>query len=307
MSAKVFLPGALILAVLGTAPVRAQMNPMTPMTPMGEPANDKDKADEKKDDKDKNKPLPNILTPPATPSQTVGWISPWIAYSRPDCCDTCTTGPILSEYYFRTGISLPVATGILHEALQGGWMNSVGGRSLFFNKSSTAAWTADVGLSFTYNNGNLGGLLFDQRVNFNAQNPDTLRIEFGQVDVPVSIRGYQRVSLNLAAGREWYLFQAANCPGRHWRIGADTGGRYGASRVELNDYGQIVAAARTDTPDDDANAKIDYRRLYDVFGAWFVSLHTDVEIPFNCCCVFTGGFRAEWNYNWSDVDRKSVV
>lgn len=312
MSAKVFLPGALILAVLGPASARAQMNPMppgaptTPMTPMGEPASavpDDAAKDDAKKDNAKN-PLPNIVTPPPTPSQTVGWISPWIAYSRPDCCDTTySTGPILSEYYYRTGISMPVATGILHESLQAGWINSVGGRSLFFNKGCTAAWTADVGLSYTYNNGNKGGLLFDQRVNFNrlVQNPDNpgqLINQFGQVDVPVSIRGYHRASVNLGLGREWYLLQPANCAGRHWRIGFDTGGRYGASQVELNDYGQIVD---TDDLINDENARIDHRRLYDVFGAWFVSAHTDVEIPFNCCCAFIGGFRAEWNYNWSDA------
>ena len=62
---------------------------------------------------------------------------------------------------------------------------------------------------------------------------------------------------------------------------------YGASRVELN-YA---------IPD---QAQPGYLRRYDVFGAYFISLHNDVEVPLGCG-KFIAGFRAEWNYNWSDI------
>ncbi|MFO0808737.1 MAG: hypothetical protein U0746_08960 [Gemmataceae bacterium] len=305
MSAKTILPSALILAALGTGAARSQAptppatpltpmpataTPLTPMPPTGEPAN---KLPEPGEKAKANPALPNVLPPTPQPSQTAGWISPWIAYSRPDCCQWCgSDGPIESEYYWRTGISMPVATGILHDAVQAGWINEVGGRSLFFNKGGTAAWTVDLGLSYTYNNGNEGSVVFNQRVNFN----DPLNGGFGQVDTPVSIRGYHRTSLNLSGGREWYLLQPVSCPGRHVRVGFDAGGRYGTSRVDLNDYGQLNNAAAAGVP-----PFIGFRHLTDVFGATFVSLHTDVEIPFYGCCVFTTGFRAEWNYNWSDA------
>ena len=45
-----------------------------------------------------------------------------------------------------------------------------------------------------------------------------------------------------------------------------------------------------------------YRRQSDVFGAVFVALHSDIEMPM-CCGAYTfiSGIRAEWNYNWTDV------
>src|SRR5207245_2921846 len=94
------------------------------------------------------------------------YCDPWIAYSRPDCCQWCgADGPIFSEYYWRSGVSLPVAGGIFHHALSAGWMNTVGARSMFFNKAGSAAWTVDLGLSFTYNNANNAADPFAQQVN----------------------------------------------------------------------------------------------------------------------------------------------
>ena len=46
---------------------------------------------------------------------------------------------------------------------------------------------------------------------------------------------------------------------------------------------------------------VGFRRLYDVYGAVMLSLHSDVEIPINACTWFIAGFRTEWNYNWSDI------
>lgn len=309
MSAKTFLPGALILAILGAAAGQAQTSDR--QTPGASPGPDKntDKTtppgELPKDDKTNSDAAPTapmapagVLTTGPSPSPNAGWISPWIAYSRPDCCQNCgADGPIESEYYYRTGLSQPIATGILHEAVQGGWINEIGARSLFFNKAANGAWTVDVGLSYTYNNGNEGARIFNQRINFNPNPTNPAALQVDQVETPVTIRGYHRTSANLGFGREWYLFQPATCPGKHWRVGFDSGGRWGASRVDLNDLGQL-----NNPPDPNTgNTFIGYKKLYDVFGAWFVSLHTDVEIPFHGCCVLTGGFRAEWNYNWSDV------
>src|SRR5262249_41571149 len=106
-------------------------------------------------------------------------------------------------------------------------------------------------------------------------------------NIPVSVRNYERWSLNTALGREWYLLQPAYAPGRHWRVGFDTGGRWGASRMEFNDFANPPG--------------VDYRKRYDVFGAFFISLHTDFEFPVTSACWFVTGLRAEWNYDWSSI------
>ena len=40
-------------------------------------------------------------------------------------------------------------------------------------------------------------------------------------------------------------------------------------------------------------------RSLGVAGA-FVGLHSDLEIPMGCC-IYYGGFRAEWGYTWSSM------
>ena len=96
--------------------------------------------------------MPSTLTPrtDGLPPGTV--TSPWIDYSRPDCCGSICGGPIGSEYFLRNGPSIPVSTGILHETLNTGWMTEAGLRTLFFNQETSKAWTVEAGLSYTYNN-----------------------------------------------------------------------------------------------------------------------------------------------------------
>src|SRR5262249_13076547 len=148
-----------------------------------------------------------------------------------------------------------------------------------------------AGLSYTFSNGSQPQP-FNVRFPFTVTNPDfTTSLVF--TPVPVTIRDYQRASVNLAGGFGWYPFQPADCPGNHLRFRADVGGRYGASRLELND---LSFAPNT----------ILYRRLYDVYGAVFLALHSDYEIQVNACTWFVAGVRAEWNYNWSDILHDAV-
>ena len=44
-----------------------------------------------------------------------------------------------------------------------------------------------------------------------------------------------------------------------------------------------------------------FARQSDVFGAYFVALHSDVEFPVTACTWFVAGVRAEWNYLWTNV------
>jgi hypothetical protein len=169
-------------------------------------------------------------------------------------------------------------------------MTQIGARSLFFNPSTTLAWTVDAGLSFTYNNGGNSNRTYTVPLLVLVDNPDD---PFGgQIpqlqDVLVTTRDSWRWSFNLAVGREWYLFKPAYEPGWHWRMGWDVGGRWGTIRVNWNDL--------TNLPD-----QIGFRRNSDVFGAVALSLHQDIEIPLRNCISFIAGLRGEWVYNWTDI------
>src|SRR5438874_2385485 len=154
MSAKAIVPGAVILALLSgwAAPGAAQppVPPLPPAAAVAPPA--------------ESLPAPTTTLPTAPaigdalPPGTV--TDPWIDYVRPGCCGPIGgNGPIGSEWFLRNGISMPVATGILHEALQTGFMTEFGARALFFNPNTDKAWTASASLSYTYNNSGRGDLV----------------------------------------------------------------------------------------------------------------------------------------------------
>ena len=96
----------------------------------------------------------------------------------------------------------------------------------------------------------------------------------------VAVRDLNRTYVNLAGGREWYLWGCADCskPDVNWRVGFDLGGRYGTEKLEVTNF--------------------DHRT--DVIAGTFGSIHTDLEIPWRCC-IFQAGVRAEYGYTWGDI------
>jgi len=289
MSAKAIVSGAVILALLGGWATPAAAQPPVPPVP---PAAGAAPPVESLPAPTTTIPgQPTAAAPPigdGLPPGTVG--DPWIEYVRPGCCGPVGgNGPIGGEWFLRNGVSIPIAGGILNDALQTGVMTEFGARALFFNVNTDKAWTASASLSFTYNNGNRSDLVITTPEGINTQNPLTGQSTFQIVDIPATIRDFQRWSFNTAFGREWYLGNPAYKPGWHWRIGSDVGGRWGYGRLGLNDLSGL--------PDN-----IFYRRKGDVFGAIFLALHSDIEVPM--CCgkyYFINGIRAEWNYNWTDI------
>jgi hypothetical protein len=250
MSAKAIVSGAVLLAVLGGLSARAVAQ--TPDASSQVPEQIPSPA---------NPPMPAPMSPIGSvipnPSQVpavqaglpAGSVpDPWITYDRPGCCGPLgSDGPIGYEGYVRTGVSIPAGNNVLQESLNAGWQTSAGARSLFF--------------------------------------PATTSLQFAPV--PVTIRAYERTALHMAAGWEWYLGNPAYCPGWHFRFGSDVGGKWGSSRLELNDV---------TVPD-----SIQYRHLYDVYGTVYLALHNDIEIPIGPCATVIAGWRAEWNNNWSDI------
>src|SRR5262245_14744391 len=211
---------ALILAMLGTWVARAAAQPPAPMNIQPErlPAPTTTVP---------QTPISEIIPPPSqAPAAAAGLPAgsvpdPWITYDRPGCCGPQgRDGPIGWELYLRNGVSIPTGNNILQESLNPGWQTSAGARTLLFNKDTTAAWTADVGLSYSYNNAGGPDRVFNVKFPFNVttfdqttfQNVTTLVF----TPVPVTIRDYQRASLNLAGGFEQYIGNAAYCPGNHF-------------------------------------------------------------------------------------------
>jgi hypothetical protein len=190
----------------------------------------------------------------------------------PHCAGCCGPiggdGQINSELFVRGGPSLPVAGGFFNKLIDTGWMSEVGGRSLFFNVDDDAAWTAELSLSYTYNNGNRP----NQVVNFGT----------GGGGDPASVSTLNRTFGNFALGREVYLRGLAHQEGFHWRAGADLGLRYGTDRLDLHDYLQGS----------------NYERVNKWGYGWVASLHTDLEMPCGCC-TWVVGFRAEIDQDYA--------
>jgi hypothetical protein len=221
---------------------------------------------------------PTIATPP-TPElvpQTLGGLSDWILYRRPQCCSTGPINPLFSELFLRVGPSVPLGGNYLGRELQTGWTIEGGARGLLFDTAMTSAWVAEAHIVNTNHSG--GG----------GQDPVVLNIfqptgtgTSARTNVPVTVRNSNRTLVGLGAGREWYLWQPANAPGNKWRVGVDGGGRYGSGSMTFNEI----------------------KHRTDVMGGVWAAAHTDYEIPCRCC-VLQFGARCEWAYTRSDILQK---
>lgn len=203
-------------------------------------------------------------------------LSSWMTYPREHgCCGpTGNFGPIGTEVYLRNGVSFPIGGSFFGQVLDPGWTITGGGRSLFFDPSLETAWTIDLSLGNSYSQ---------------SGDPDrsvfvtNLRDRNTNLIVPltqVSTTGLHRTEVGLAGGREWYLWGSGEFDGStpNWRVGVDGGGRYGVSKLELNEL----------------------RHFTDRIGGVFFSAHSDFEIPWGTC-FFHAGMRTEWSYTWSDI------
>jgi hypothetical protein len=229
---------------------------------------------------------PESRLPPDGPLAPVanGPIGPstYITGSRANCCGPVGgDGPICSEFFVRIGASINLGgSSPMKDVVHSGWEVEGGWRSLFFNPDKTGAWTVELGVSNTLNQGkNPGqGIPLTILVPSATAGGAPSQIRFG-TDVPaVTVRNLNRTFANLGGGREWYLFGAAGADCPTWRVGFDIGGRWGSASVEFHELRH-----RTEVNE----------------GIW-VALHTDAEIPCGCCTFFAG-LRMEWDYTWSDI------
>jgi len=163
-----------------------------------------------------------------------------------------------------------------------------GAKSLFFNTAGDAAWTFDLGLSYTYNRGSN-----DDFLDLFLRQPDRTNQFTGLVE-PVAdrfettrIRGLHRTSFNFGLGRDWFLW-GVGVPGGeeglNLRVGTDIGGRWGTAHVDL-------------VPVFEENG---YNRRQGVYHGMYLGFHSNFELPMGGWVLF-GGTRLEWGYDWMNL------
>ncbi len=209
--------------------------------------------------------------------------SPWCG-DRPAGSDGVGgNGSVTYENYLRTGPSILGEAGGFNGALQRtGWVVQTGARTLFFNPTSDAAWTLDLGLGYTFNRGNrLANPINVSANSLKGSNPSN------NFTLPLGIRSMNRTSLNFGLGRDWFLNGPGNvgqAPESNWRFGTDVGGRWGTASVGFE-------------PQTDPEG---YRRRQGVYHGVYLGTHLDWERNFGGW-IFFAGIRAEYSYNWTNL------
>jgi hypothetical protein len=301
MSTRVLTCGAWVLAWLAGGVVLAQEPNAMPRsetvpsasTPIPSDSPDKQVPETIPAPKPSDSPIAAITGTPQMPPGTV--CSPWNGPGGTGCCGPIGgNGPILSELFVRNGVNILIGGGIIKETMTTGFVQSFGGRSLFFNPSGSRAWTAEFGIDWFYNN-NSGKADNEYVLEFF---PGRTEISNGVENIipDVSIFGnpreYIRAGVHFAFGRETYMFTPGYQCGKNFRLGWDIGGRWGYSRLNYNVFPEDFSAE---------GARITFDRVSDVFGTAFFAIHGDVEIPLGPCWTFVTGIRAEAGYNFSDI------
>ncbi|QDU21579.1 hypothetical protein [Urbifossiella limnaea] len=214
--------------------------------------------------------------------------SPWYT-DGPGCCGPLgRNGQVAYELHAETGPNLLFGSGEFTDRLHTGWIVGGGGRTLFFNPEGDAAWTLDLGLSYTYNRGSSAN--FSDV--FIRQPPGTNQLT-GQIipraDILTTsrIRALHRTAFNFAVGRDCFVWGPGN-PGEEagWnvRTGLEVGGRWGTSHVDL-------------VPN---NAAESYSRRQAVFHGFYLSGHVNYEVPVGGW-VWFGGLTGQYGYDWTNV------
>jgi hypothetical protein len=219
--------------------------------------------------------------PPEITPEPPGRPSPYILYHQGEgCyCPVGGNGPVRTELYLDNGISFPIGNNVLGHTLDAGWDVTAGARTLFFNPAMDRAWFVDLGVTNIHN---VAGTHPDETIPLSIIVPDVngtpTRVNFGSGAVPgVTIHTVNQTFANFGLGG-FYYFTPANSDSWHFRLGLDTGGRWGTENITFNEI---------------------RHRSHTAYG-YYVAGIADLEIPCGCC-VFTSGLRLEYDYTWCRV------
>lgn len=228
----------------------------------------------------------NNLTDPKLPPGA--YPSPWYVDGPGSSGPLGRHGQIGYELYAETGPSIPFGSGEFTDRLHAGWVVSGGGRTLFFNPAGDAAWSIDLGLSYTYNRGssaNFSDVFIRQPPSTNSTTGQI--IPRADILTTSRIRALHRTSFNFAVGRELFWYGPGTPGGEdgwNFRTGFDVGGRWGTSHVDL-------------VPN---NAPDSYSRRQAVFEGVFLGLRANCEVPVGGW-IWTSGVNLQWGYDWTNV------
>jgi hypothetical protein len=150
-----------------------------------------------------------------------------------------------------------------------GWSIAGGARVLFFNEPMTSAWVVDAHIMNTNEYGGKQDTPF----------PVTIYPGGTATKLPAAtLEDWNRVSVGLGFGRDWFPWKSADVDGKQWRLGVDAGGRWGSARVDFDAKGHLDGVVET----------------------IYAGCHSDLEIPCGRL-VWHAGVRCEWNYTWSNI------
>lgn len=230
--------------------------------------------------------------PVATLTQTSGlpagsYASPWYT-DGPGCASPIGGhGPVAYDVYWNTGPNFAFGSGPFTDRLHMGWNVGIGAKSLFFNQPGDAAWTFDLGLSYTYNRGSNDDFLDLFLRHPDQQGPNNQAIVVPDTFETVRIRGLHRTSFNFGLGRDWFHW-GNGLPGGeegwNFRFGTDVGGRWGTAHVDL-------------VPVFEDNG---YNRRQGVYHGFYVGFHSNFEVP-RGGWIWFGGTRIEYGYDWMNI------
>ncbi|MBP3954324.1 hypothetical protein J8F10_03310 [Gemmata sp. G18] len=208
----------------------------------------------------------------------------------PGCCGPLgRDGRIGYDVYSYAGLNFTIGNGLPDLLKTPGWTVGGGVRTLFFNPTHTAAWTVDLGGSYTYNRGqgeNEPTNLFLRSQPVQNQQNGGFQVQPDRF-VLTAVRGVSRSSFNYAFGRDVWLLGDGSTGGQNgtnWRIGGWVGGRYGTSHVDM-------------VPLDETNG---YSRRQNVYHGIFVGAHTTFDVPMGSW-IWTNGIRVEYGYDWTNL------
>ncbi len=213
-----------------------------------------------------------------SPGATTGGhhLSSWINFSRPDCCGPIgADGPLMSELYVRTGLTVPIFGGTFAHVLESGWEVKGGGRLLLFDPPSQKAWTVDLSIANIGSHGQHADMVFPLHNIIEAGGTSITGGSSTQL-VPlqdVTVQDLNRTYVEALFGREWYLMgSGVSHDGPSWRVGVDGGGLWGTARLDLHEI----------------------RHRTETITGLNVGIHSDIDCPLCGCCIFTTGMRLDY-------------
>ncbi len=231
-------------------------------------------------------------------------ITDYLTYLRPQgCCGPVGAhGPILTEVFFRNGVSFPIGSSIPGEVMAAGYMLQGGGRALFFTPSQERAFTVELGISAVWYDAHVDriyNMVDVTRVRRNANGsivttPEGIPVNETFPLLPLIPSSMNVTSVHASLGHELYVLGCADCsdPGAKLRLGYDVGGRWGSSKM-------IVVKQPFEGDGGNPNRDL-FKHRTDVVGGVFLALHSDFEIPYKCA-IFFAGVRSEFAYLWNDL------